>query len=176
MKRKVLLLLCIGIMSLSSWSQDAAFNKGDKLLNVGIGVNSYYSGGIPIGASFEIGINDQFSVGPNIDFLSTKYGGAGSSFKFTALYIGARASWHANEALNISNPKIDLYLGPTIGYRVFSWKDDYNGSTLKDSYGSGIYIGGFLGGKYYFNEKLGGFVELGAIGSTNARLGLAVKF
>ncbi len=34
------------------------YEKGDKLLNIGVGVNSYYGSGFPIGASFEIGIRD----------------------------------------------------------------------------------------------------------------------
>jgi hypothetical protein len=156
-------------------SQNGAYAKGDKLLNVGIGINSYYSGGIPFGASFELGITDAISVGGNVDYLSHKYKDLGN-FKFTALYIGARGSYHFNELLNISNDKIDLYGGVTLGYRVFSWKDDFGSDGLGNSYGSGVYLGILAGGKYYFSNNIGAFVELGAIGSTNARIGLAVKF
>ncbi len=150
--------------------KNGAFSKNDKLLNIGIGINSYYSGGIPFGASYEQGITDNISVGANADYLSNDY----LSFKFTAIYIGVRASYHVNELLNIKSDKIDLYGGPTLGYRSFSWKD--NDIDYGDSYGSGIYLGAYAGGKYYFNNKLGVFAELGAIGSTNARVGLAVKF
>jgi hypothetical protein len=38
-------------LTLQSKSQNAGFEKGDKLINLGVGVNSYYNGGIPIGAS-----------------------------------------------------------------------------------------------------------------------------
>lgn len=157
-------------------AQEYGYNKGDKLLNLGVGVNSYYSGGTPLSISFESGIANQVSVGASVDYLSNKYNaGTVTSYKFTALYFGARASYHVNELLNIEQEKIDLYAGLTIGYRNFSWKDKYSNSTLSDRYGSGLFVGGHIGGKYYFTRTIGAFTELGAVGSTNFRLGVAVK-
>ncbi|MGF1924709.1 MAG: hypothetical protein ACQUHE_11065 [Bacteroidia bacterium] len=150
--------------------KNGAYSKEDKLLNIGIGVNSFYDGGIPLGASYEKGITDDISVGVNADYLSNDY----LSFKFTAIYVGVRASYHFNNLLKIEKDNIDLYGGPTLGYRSFSWKDA--AQNLGDNYGSGIYLGAYIGGKYYLNDKLGLFAELGSIGSTNARIGLAFKF
>jgi hypothetical protein len=172
--KKIGVLCCALFLSLLAGAQNGGYAKGDKLLNVGVGINSYYSGGIPFGASFEVGITDDISVGGNVDYLSYKYKELGN-FKFTALYFGARGSYHFNTLLNIGNEKVDLYGGAALGYRVFSWKDDYSGGGLKSSYGSGVYLGIFAGGKYYFASNIGAFVELGAIGSTNARLGVAFK-
>ncbi|NOT94318.1 hypothetical protein [Ferruginibacter sp.] len=153
------------------------FEKGDKLLNIGIGVNSYYNEGFPIGASFEVGISDVISVGGNVDYLGSKYNyGSGLNYKFTTLYIGARGSYHVNDLLNINNEKIDLYAGATIGFRNFSFKDNFSSTGLGSSYSNGVFFGGYVGGKYYFHNKLSVFTELGAIGSTNARLGLGFKF
>lgn len=150
--------------------QNGAFSKQDKLLNIGIGVNSFYNGGIPIGASFEKGVSKNISVGVNADYLSNDY----HSFKFTAIYLGVRASYHVNELLKIKSEKIDLYGGPTLGYRNFSWKDtDQN---LGDNYGSSVFLGAYIGGKYYFSKAIGLFAEVGSIGSTNARIGVALKF
>lgn len=150
--------------------QNGGYKKEDKLLNIGIGVNSFYDGGIPIGASYEKGITNNISVGVNADYLSSDF----SSFKFTAIYFGVRASYHVNELLKIENDKIDLYGGPTLGYRSFSWKDtDQN---LGDNYGSGLFLGAYIGGRYYLNNKIGLFTELGSIGSTNARIGITYKF
>jgi hypothetical protein len=178
MKKGLLFLLAFAITTTICTAQKTSgFAQGDKLLNLGIGVNSYYGGGIPLGASFEIGVSDNISVGANIDYLSSKYDyGFGSSDRFTAMYFGGRASYHLNELLSIGSEKVDLYVGATIGYRRFSFTDTYSGGVLTDSYGSGIYLGIFAGGKYYFSEKLGAFAELGAIGSTNVRLGVAFKF
>ncbi|QEC42906.1 hypothetical protein [Pseudobacter ginsenosidimutans] len=175
--KKLSVLLFALFVSLVVSAQNGAYSKGDKLLNVGIGLNSYYSGGIPFGASFEYGVTEDISVGINADYLSHKYGGFGYDWKFTALYFGARANYHFNTLLNINNEKVDVYAGVGLGYRSFKWKDsDYDGEGLKSSYGSGVYFGILAGGKYYFTENIGGFLELGATGSTNVRLGVAFKF
>ena len=174
MKRTILLATFTVASCIFCMAQNGGFAKGNKLLNIGIGVNSYYSGGIPFGASFEVGVSDNISFGGSVDYLSKKY----YSWKFTALYIGVRGSYHVNELLNINNEKVDLYGGATLGYRSFKWKDSFDddGYGLSGTYGNGIYLGAYVGGKYYFNNKIGAFVELGAIGSTNARLGIGFKF
>lgn len=165
-----ILILVFFTTKTSFAQQGGAFEKGNKLLNIGIGVNSSYEGGIPIGLSYEQGITNNISIGANADYLSNKY----LSLKFTAIYFGIRASYYVNHLLNIKSEKIDLYGGPTLGYRSFSWKD--NGEDLGDSYGSGLFLGAYIGGRYFFSNNLGVFTELGAIGSTNARIGIAVKF
>lgn len=172
MKKAIFLFFAMMAIGSLSFAQNGAFNNGDKLLNIGVGVNSYYSGGIPVGASFEVGVTDAISVGGGVDFLSSNYGGGN---KFTAIYLGARANYHFNEVLNITSDKVDVYGGLSLGYRSFTWKDNYNNDLLGKSYGSGVYLGALVGGKYYFTENVGAFLELGAIGSTNARIGVAFK-
>ena len=169
MKIKVTFILVFLTTSTLFAQQNGAFSKGDKLLNIGIGVNSFYDGGIPIGASFEKGITNNISVGLNADYLSSDY----ASLKFTAIYFGVRASYHVNDLLKIESNKIDVYGGPTLGYRSFSWKD--TDQKLGDNYGSGLYLGVYVGGRYYLNDKIGLFAEAGSIGSTNARIGVAFK-
>jgi len=178
MKKTIFTIIAlIAISSVALAQQKEAFSKGDKLLNLGVGVNSYYSGGMPVGASFEVGVSDAISVGVNFDYLSHKYDfGYGISDKFTALYFGGRCSYHLDKVFDINSDKFDVYVGAALGYRSFTWNDTYSGSDLGNSYGSGIYLGGYVGGKYYFNNNIGAFVELGEIGSTNARLGVAFKF
>lgn len=176
--KKLLVVLAISMASFFTVSNASAqgYKQGDNLLNVGIGVNSYYSGGIPIGASLEFGVTDKISVGPSVDFLSHTYSyGAGYSDKFTAIYFGGRASYHFNELLQIKQDNVDVYGGVDIGYRSFSWSDNYGGNSLSGSYGSGLYLGLHIGGKYYFAPKVGVFAELGATGSTNVRIGVGFK-
>ncbi|MBN8688139.1 MAG: hypothetical protein J0M10_14025 [Chitinophagales bacterium] len=175
--KKFNLVLCFSLLSLVSLhAQETGFTKNDNLLNLGVGINSYYSGGIPLSISFERGISDNISAGVVADYLSDKYNyGNGSSYKFTALYLGARGSYHVNELLKINNNKIDVYAGLALGYRNFSWKNSYSGSSLSDNYGNGLFFGAFAGGKYYFSPAVGAFTELGATGSTNCRVGIAVK-
>ncbi|HEX7366328.1 MAG TPA: hypothetical protein VF273_04485 [Pelobium sp.] len=175
MKKLFFATLTCAFFTSVGFAQNGAFSKNDKLLNIGIGVNSFYDNGVPFGASFETGINDNISVGGNFDYLSTDFGASGVNSKFTAIYLAARGSYHFNNLLKINSNQIDLYAGPSLGYRIFSWKDDFGGS-LGSKYGSGLFIGIHIGGKYYFTDKIGAFLELGDVGSTNARLGLALKF
>ncbi|MFN8253055.1 MAG: hypothetical protein U0V75_14400 [Ferruginibacter sp.] len=181
MKRVLLTCTLVAVTGLSIHAQKGGgFAKGDKLLNAGIGLNSYYSGGIPAGVSLELGISDVLSVGANADYVSStyKYSGWGIAVKekFTSLYLGARLSYHANEILNINNDKVDLYAGATAGFRSFSFRNNYSSDGLASAYSNGVFIGAYIGGRYYFTGKIGGFAELGAIGSTNARIGAAFKF
>ena len=173
MKKSIFSIIAFFAISTFSFAQNGAFNIGDKLLNIGIGVNSNYSGGHPVGASFEYGITDAISVGLNVDYLSYKYN---ESFKFRAFYFEARANYHFNEILNIINDKVDVYAGLAIGYKNFSWKDAGVDNILSKTYGSSQYWGAQIGGKYYFSDKIGAFLELGKLGSTNARIGVAFKF
>ncbi len=177
MKKTTLSVILLLLALTTTFAQKTGgFAKGDKLLNIGVGVNSYYNSGFPLGASFEVGVTDDISVGANVDYLGSKYSGFGYEYKFTTIYFGARGSYHFNEILNIDNDKIDLYAGATVGFRSFTFKDKYSGETLTGTYGSGVYLGGYLGGKYYFTNNIGAFAEVGAIGSTNVRLGVGFKF
>lgn len=173
MKKSIFTIIAVFAISTFSFAQNGAFNMGDKLLNIGIGVNSHYSGGHPIGASLEFGVTEEISVGVNVDYLSYKYR---ESFKFSAVYFEARANYHFNEILNINNDHVDIYGGLSLGYRSFSWKKNDFGTSLKKIYGKGYYWGVQIGSKYYFSENVGAFLELGELGSSNARIGVAFKF
>jgi hypothetical protein len=180
MKKIILYVILISGLQLAGDKAFAQFKKGDKLLNIGLGLNSFYSGGIPFGASYEVGIDDNISVGAGLDYISYSYDytvqNKSYSNGFSAVYLGARASYHVNELLNLNNDKIDLYGGASLGYRSFTWSDSYTGLSLSSSYGSGLYLAFFAGGKYYFSKSTAVFTELGAVGSTNFRLGVAFKF
>ncbi|WP_017258156.1 hypothetical protein [Pedobacter arcticus] len=175
MKKQLKISLVLLFFAFNVQAQNGGFNKTDNLLNIGIGINSFYDSGVPFGVSFEKGIHENISVGANFDYLATDFSSSGTDLKFTAIYLALRGSYYFNNLLKISSQKIDLYGGPSVGYRIFSWKDDFSGS-LSSKYGSGLFIGVHIGGKYYFTDKIGGFLELGDIGSTNARLGVAFKF
>jgi hypothetical protein len=166
------LLAVLLTTSFKGFSQ--AYKQGDKLLNVGIGLNSYYGNGLPLGASFEVGVTDAISAGGQVDYNSGNYGYLTSSWGYTALYFGARGSYHLGEILKISNDKLDVYAGLGLGYQSFSWKD--TGFGTGTSLGSGVYFNYFVGGKYLFTQSIGAFLELGSTGFSNVRAGVALKF
>ncbi len=154
------------------------FNEGDKLLNIGVGLSSYYYGH-PIGLSYEVGITPDFSVGGQLDYNSGSYDdyyGYSYRYRYSAYYLGTRGSYHFNRILRINENKIDLYAGLGLGYQSFKWNDSYNGSGYGYNYGSGLFLNYFIGGKYYFTNKVGAFLELGYTGLSSSRVGLSVKF
>ena len=169
MKKTILLFLVMVTASAVSKAQNA-FTQNDKLLNIGVGLNSYYDGGTAVGASFKVGVARNISLGVSFDYLSRTYDYGAYGNRFSALYLGGRASYHFNRLFELITNKVDLYAGAALGYRSFSWRDAYTGNNLGHDYNSGLYLGIYAGGKYYFAPKVSGFLELGAVGSTNARL------
>ena len=153
--------------------------KGTNVLNAGVGLGSYGlsgTGGLPITASFEHGFSKNISAGASFGFIQKKYA---FDWKYTYLLFGARGSYHLNEAFKIANPKLDVYAGAGLFYRRYSFK--YTGSfdsehedfNLKAS-GGDVDFELHAGGRYFFNNKLGAFAELG-YGISPLQVGLTVK-
>lgn len=176
--KKIFFGVClVGALSFLSNSALAQYKKGDNLLNLGLGLNSYYSAGVPVSAIYEAGVSKDISFGGGIDYLSHTYGYLNSNYRYTSVYIGLRGSYHFNELLNLRSNDVDIYGGLSLGYRSFSWSEgNFNGTGLNSNYSSGLYLGVHVGGRYYFSNNVAGFLELGALGSTNARIGVAFKF
>lgn len=174
---KKILATVLFIFALAASQQAfAQYQKGDKLLNLGLGLGSYYGGGVPIGASLEFGVTDNISVGPQIDYYSWSYGYVGYKWRYTFIPIGVRGSYHANELLNLNNDKLDLYGGVSLGYYISKYSDNtgYTG-TYDNAYGGRAFLGVHVGGRYYFKPNLGGFAELG-YGVSTLKVGVAFKF
>jgi hypothetical protein len=154
----------------------AQYEKGDKLLNLGVGLNGYYGGGLPLGGSFEVGVTDDISVGVQADFYTWGYNFGGYRWRYTFLPIAVRGSYHVNKLLNLNNDKFDLYGGAQLGYYISSYSDNTGFSgTYNNAYGNRVLFGIHLGTRYYFKPSLGGFAEVG-YGVSALKLGVAFKF
>ncbi|GAB4038394.1 hypothetical protein [Spirosoma gilvum] len=155
-----------------------AYRRGDNLLNIGVGLSSYYYGN-PIGASYEAGVDKDISVGVQLDYNAGNYGNYyynNSRWRYTATYFGVRGSYHVNRLLKLNTDKVDLYAGLGLGYRSFRWRDSNYGYGYDYDYSSGLALNYYIGGKYYFSKQVGAFVELGYAGLSSSRVGLAIKF
>ncbi len=141
------------------------FKLSDQVLDVGIGFGSSiyssgsYSMGIPpLSISYEKGIKDDiiekgvFSIGGYLGVSSYKYSITGSSA--SDIIIGARGALHYPL---IQDPKLDTYLGLMVFYNIESWSAKNSENESNGGPGWSIY----LGGRYYFDKKISGFVELG---------------
>ncbi|MEI7581677.1 hypothetical protein [Runella sp.] len=166
------LLALAAIVCFQTNSLAQSYQKGDKLLNLGVGLGTYGAGGIGLGGSFEFGIHDAISVGV-LGGYSGRSNYLGSGSNWSVLTFGARGSYHFNELLKLDDDKIDLYAGLGLGYRNISW--GYAGTAYSSSYGSGVLLLAHIGGKYYFKPNLGVFAELGS-GFGTLQAGIAFKF
>ena len=185
--KKLFLLLACGVFGFTQMSaQESTFNKGDKVLNLGLGLGStlfsgsYYKSQIPpLSASLEFGIVDGIAekgvigVGPYLGYSSYKYDYLGWGWKYSNIIIGARGNFHYPLV-----DKLDTYAGVLLGYNISSSKEFGDpGSGYENYHGTsgGLVYSGFIGGRYYFSDSFAAMLELG-YGITYLNIGVALKF
>lgn len=181
MKKILSTMVAVVAMTLSTNAQ--LFDEDAKFFHVGIGVGSpyAYSGSDvsipPVHASAEFAVSEKIGVGGLVGYTASKYDqayfGDSYSWKFTYLIVGARGAYHF-----LDSDKADVYVGAMLGYNIASAKFESTDPDLEEfvtepSVG-GVAFGGFVGGRYMFTEKLGGFAELG-YNISWLSVGLAVK-
>jgi len=178
--KKTLLVVVVVILSMTQIvAQESTFEKGDKVINLGIGLgstyySSYYSSHLPaITGSFEVGVKDgvlekgSIGVGGYLGYSSAKYE---DWWKTSNIIIGARGSFH----YPLVN-KLDTYTGLMLGYNIYSTK------ILDNSYIGGfgasastVAFAWYAGARYYFSDKFAGMAEVG-YGIAYLTLGVAIK-
>jgi hypothetical protein len=165
-------------------AQAPSFEKGNGVGNFTIGFgNALYTGSgytssvPPISASYEVGVKDGvfdkgvIGVGGYLGYASSKYGIPNYEWKYTNFIIGVRGALHYPFI-----DKFDTYAGLMLAYDYISvtepsgWSG-YGYSVLS----SHLILPGFIGGRYYFSDKLAGVAELGW-GIAYFNIGLAYKF
>jgi hypothetical protein len=149
--KKIIMILSLVAISEMALAQHSA---GDKNLNVGLGLGSVFATGNttipPIGASFEVGIKDEISVGGYIGYsaseleynFGTTFNGA---YKYSYTIIGVRGSYHKDF---LGNPKIDTYGGLMLGWNVSSVKWDGTGSPAAGVSAGGLSYALYVGGPW----------------------------
>ena len=163
------------VFSASFASGQARYDKGDVLLNAGIGLGYYYAGGVPLLLSGEFVVSDVISVGPYLGYTSYhyNYGFGGYKYRYTFLDIGVRASYHFSKLFEINNEKVDVYGGAFLGFLVSKYSGD-TFSGYDNPYGGGLRLGIHAGARYFFSEKVAGYAELG-YGIAPLALGVTFK-
>jgi len=174
--------ICLAVAQIAA--QKPEFVKGNKVINLGLGIGSgllgetyYHTSVPPISASFEIGVADhilekgEIGVGGYLGATSYKYEYSNKGWKNSEVIIGARGNFHYPLI-----KKLDSYSGLMLGYGIIGIKyfggygdDDYTG------FSNGIRWAWFVGGRYYLSETFAAMLELG-YGISYLNLGLAYKF
>ena len=175
MLKKVFLAALALIGSVSLANAQEVFHKGTTAINAGIGLGSYYSGITipPLSVSLDYGVadnlingnNGSISVGGFLGYTATKkfYGDAGASIAV----LGARGAFHYQFA-----PKLDTYAGLMVSYDIASASSNNVDTSWVATSNFNWTL--FLGGRYFFTEKIGAFAELG-YGFYNLNLGVTFK-
>lgn len=160
--KNVFKFLCVIALVFSATfaSAQGRYEKGDVLLNAGIGLGYYYAGGVPILVSGEFAVNDVISVGPYLGYTSYNYRWAFGRWKYTFVDVGVRGSYHFNDVFEITNDQLDVYGGLFLGYIISSYSGDDFGVT-NNPYGGAFRLGLHIGTRYYFTEKVAGYAEVG---------------
>jgi outer membrane immunogenic protein len=164
--RKLILTIFTTFSSIFLFAQ-SPIHVGQAQINAGIGLSSY---GIPIYVGFDYGVHPDITVGAELSYRSFHEDYYGYRFRHSVVGLLANGNYHFNRILKIPSPW-DLYAGLNLGF--YSWKTDgdYHGN-----HNSGVGLGIQLGGRYYFNNKVGINLEIAA-GNTVAdgKFGVSVR-
>ncbi len=203
MKKLCTLTLLIGSLAFTTQAQNTvrvgesggglAYDKGDKIFMAGISFGYYgygYLGGRsvsvpPLTAALELGIHENFSVGPYVGYASWSYDYTSFNYSWNFLAVGARGSFHyvpvLNEALDLSldEEKLDFYVSLLAGLEFQSYSGDSFGGVFGDdeySNNTRFRLGPVLGFKYKFNDNFGAYFEGGRGAFGYGTIGVAIHF
>jgi hypothetical protein len=173
------LVITFSILILFGFSANAqVFEKGAQAINIGLGVgttylsgNDYKMGFPSISGSYEYGLLD-VPMGAHLEGVVSVGGFVGWSnviYRFpnwpgdleqvyNTFLISARGNYHF-----IFDDKFDTYAGIHLGYISVSGKWKGDGTIPPDwSAATGGFTGGaYIGGRYYFNDYIAVYAELG---------------
>lgn len=161
------------------------FGKGSTAVNLGVGLGLGYGYALSglhstpaMSASFEYGIADNvgpgtIGVGAMVGYKSYGWKSSGYKGTWSNIIVAARGTYHYDV---FDNPKLDTYAGISLGVRHERYSDNagtdfYYGKASSTYLTSGL----FVGGRYYFTDKIGAFGEVGYDMSL-LKLGLTARF
>ena len=139
---KILLMGVLTLLFVFETESQSFNGKGDSKINVGYNIYGYGNG---INASYNYGLNDQFSIG------------AGGSYYFdneeNDYFLFARANFHLGPLMDLPR-KLDIYPGVEFGYLS----------------SENIGLAAYIGVRYFFTDRLGVYAEIGSSGSVGMSL------
>ena len=177
------LVIAMAIFLSQSTVKAQAFKNGDTVGNLGFGFGWYDYGygttSLPaFSLSLEKGIMDLTNIGPLslggiVGIKHATYAWASNyDWSWNDIIIAARGAIHY-DLFKVS--KLDTYGGVALGVRIESksyYTTDYVKLSSSHTY---VLFALYVGGRYYFSDKLAGFGELG-YGLGYLTLGLSYKF
>jgi hypothetical protein len=158
-----LLLLLIASFAFSQ----SPLPKGQNQLNVGVGLSGW---GVPFYVGIDHGVHPDITLGAELSYRAYREHWKKNYYNHKIMGVSGNANYHFNTLMNIPQ-NWDFYAGVNVGFYVWSSQEQYDGD-----HSSGLGLGGQLGGRYYFNEKLGVNLEFGGGNAfSGGKLGVSVK-
>ncbi len=108
-----------------------------------------------IGANYEIPVHKDITIAPS----------AATNLDLDWLTLGVKANYYFDNLFGLTDAAWDVYGGAGAGYSI------YNGNEGKDS---DLDIGLHIGGRWFWNDKWGVYLELGGGNTQGATGGLGV--
>ena len=171
MKVFKLILFSFLLFSIQATAQSPIY-KGDQQLSLGLGFSDW---GIPVFATYEHCVTQDLTIGGDLSYRSYNERWNKYDWRHHIIGMAGVVNYHFTRILEIPE-NIDLYAGANIGFMLYDTYDgpdgiDYDGNSV-----SGLGLGIQLGGRYYFNDKIGVMLQLGG-GNTaaNARIGASFR-
>ena len=160
-----ILVACLALSSMLF--AQSPIEKGQAQINAGFGLSNY---GFPVYAGFDYGVHPDISVGAEVSYRSYHEDYFNSNYDFSIIGISGNCNYHFNRVLNIPN-KFDVYGGASVGFYIWNSPSGYGGNRA-----SGLGLGLQIGGRYYFNDRIGVNLELGGGNATSgAKIGVSIK-
>lgn len=143
---KKLLFTLTGIIMLNFANAQAFTHQGDQKLQVGLSAYGYGSG---LKGSYDYGINHLFSAGAGAEVYFDN-----DDDKEGGFHAFVRGSIHTGELLGMPD-NMDLYPGIDMGINE-----------------NGLGLGAYVGFRYFINNQLGFYAELGSRGAFGISINL----
>ncbi len=167
MKRIIFLTASIFALAISNVFGQSPLPKGANQLNFGVGLSGW---GIPLYIGLDHSVHKDVTLGGEISYRSYNEDWKFARYHHDVIGFSFNGNYHFNSLLQIPR-NWDFYAGLNIGFYVWSSPKTYGGS-----HNSGLGLGAQLGGRYYFNERVGVNLELGGGNAfAGGKFGLTVK-
>jgi hypothetical protein len=165
MNRILFSLTCL-LLSSTLFAQ-GPIAKGQAQLNAGLGLSSW---GLPIYVGLDFGVHPDITVGPEISWRAYNDRFDNKKYNHSVIGLSANGNYHFNSLLDIPT-NWDFYAGLNLGFYIWNSSDDYPGSNT-----SGLGLGAQVGGRYYFNDKIGVNLEFGGGNAfSGGKVGVSVR-
>jgi len=161
-----LVLILVILFSSKAYSQ-SPLPVGKNQLNIGVGLSSW---GVPFYIGLDHSVHPDITIGGEFSYRSYKESWRNENYDHSVMGFSVNGNYHFNTLLNIPQ-NWDFYAGLNVGFYAWNSPSEYRGN-----YNSGLGLGAQVGGRYYFNNKIGLNLEFGGGNAFGGgKVGLTLK-